>query len=355
MSKSKSVGILLLLVFGLTVAFNSSAATSVPTIKKTSKIVPLKKSLNKLTNKSTKKPTVKTAKKSDVRRASIKVAKTNSISNSENILTTRAATQGSVSEKAKKWTFGTHVDYRPETSKAFNSGIGYGLDYFYRPSSYHTFRIFKGADQIILPSETPERFVVGNTKLFYYYKFTSPDTKDHAVAMRFLVTVGDSQQARTDGLNSVQSARLEFNKMIGGFTLGLNPYVSYYWADYATNAKNEPLPLFGLGHTLLLAYSFTDKWSIGTDVTTGFSFLQPEEIRKAKVLAEAQGQDASAVVDTTKSSFNAGVELGYKATKAFSMRLGYAQEDALVSEGKYGVEFLDKKSTRGYVGFDYSF
>ena len=244
----------------------------------------------------------------------------------------------------------------PETSKTFDSGLAYQLDYFYNVNPYHTFRLFKDAKQIILPTAAPEKFAVGNTRLFYYYKFTGPETKDHAVGLRFLVNIGDSEQAKKDGLNSSESLRLEFSKVIGSFVFGLRPYVSHTWAEYGTNAKGEPMPLFGLGHNLLLKYTFSDKWSIGSQIVTGFSFLQPEEVKRAQLQAEAQGQDASAVVDTTKTSFEAAIELGYQATKAFSMRLGYAQDDRLVSsEGKYGVNFMDNNSTRGYVGLDYTF
>ncbi len=336
MHRSKSVGILLLLALGFTFAVNSSAATNVPT------------------KKISKKSSVKTAKKTSAIAVS-KPSSTAGIDFPENKLKSQVATVKPTAEKSKKSKIETHVDYQPETSKTFDSGILYGLDYYYRPSPHHTFRLYKDATQVLLPSNAPEDFVVGNTKLFYYYKFTGPETKDHSVAMRFLVTVGDSEKARKDGLNSVESIRLEFNKVIGGFTLGLRPYFSHYWSDYATDAKGEPTPLFGVGHNLLLLYSFNDKWSLGSEVVTAFNFLQPEEVKKAKTLAAAEGKDANEVVDTTKTSFNAIVELGYQATKAFAVRLGYAQEDKLVNEGKYGVEFLDKNSSRAYIGVDYTF
>lgn len=336
MSGSKSVGIILLLALGLTIAFNSSAATNVPVIKKSSK---------------------KVAKKTSVKpkKAIQKVARASSISNSDTSLKTQIESIKAPSEKAKSWSVETFADYMPETSKSFDSGITYGLDFLYRPSGYHVFAVVQRANQILLPSDTTEKFKLANTKLLYNYRLTDTEIKEHSVSMRFLVTLGNSEQARLDGLNSVQSARLEFHKMHGSFMYGLRPYLAYYWYDYGTNAKGEPVPLFGLGHNLLLAYSFNDKWSLATEINTAFAFLQPEEIKRAKSLAEAQGQDASKVVDSTTSSFSAGIELGYQATKAFGVHLGYAQEDKLMTEGRYAMDLLDKKSTRAYVGLGYSF
>ena len=81
MTRSKSIGILLLLALGITFAFNSSAATNAPAAK-----APVKKVAKKVAKKA-------------IQQAS----KTNSISNTENILKTETAVNKPAKENEKKW------------------------------------------------------------------------------------------------------------------------------------------------------------------------------------------------------------------------------------------------------------
>ncbi len=327
MSYSKSVGILLILVAGLSISLQGRAAEA--------KKAPAKKAVAKKKNVAVKKNAVST----------------NSIATAQGSSKSTLELEKPTTPVKSPFAAAVIAEYYPQGGKHKDAAIGYALDGRYRFNPSHLIRVFQAAQQQLRPED---KFGAEDAQLFHYYRF-NPDIKDNAIGLRTRIIVGTSEGSRANGLNSIEQVRLEFAKNFEKFSFGLRPYFSHYSTDYSTNAKGEPLPLFALGHNLALGYKFTDRLSIDAEVDTGFNMLQPDEVKRARVEAEQAGEPTDKLMDTTTSAFAFVVELGYAASQNIRLHLGYAQADKLMSEGKYGVEFLDTNTSRGYLGVAYAF
>ncbi len=247
------------------------------------------------------------------------------------------------------------AEFYPENEVQKDSNALYYLIATYKLSPKHKFEFTGRVAQSFIPQEGKEASVQAlDPKFDYFYTFTDPDQKSFELKMRFRNIPGWSEDSQINGIRAFNSVRLEFKKPIGDFVFGLRPYVGHYWTEYAVNIKNEPLPLFSVGHNLIMGYKLTSKLSWCIEVDTGFKMLQPEEVKAAATLAEANGT-ALKNTDTVRTALFVGTEVAYQFTKSFATRLGYQQDDGMMADGRYALNMFGRETSRYYVGLDYAF
>ncbi|OQW46304.1 MAG: hypothetical protein A4S09_16455 [Proteobacteria bacterium SG_bin7] len=378
MQKSKTVGIILIVALGASFAVNAKAEETVTTTTTKTVVTSVKKQPVKSVKPKSIKQVQKPLRAKKVVKAvpRTKVVKTAMVKPESSPLSPAPETQpppqpvppvnpnaantlamtAPLKPEESEFKVAVSAEFYPDNDVQLDSKGVYYVFADYKPAPKHKFSFTGRVAQTIIAEPGKETSVAAlDPKFDYFYKFTEPDQKNFDLKMRFRSMPGWSDDSRLNGVMAYNSVRLEFSKPIGDFSFGLRPYVGHYWTEYAVNAKNEPLPLFVVGHNLAMSYKFTKKFSWELEVDTGFKMLQPEEVRTAQAFAEANGTPAPKTVETVKTALLVVTQVAYQFTKSFATRLGYLQDDGLIDEGKYTLNMFGRQSSRYYVGLDYSF
>ncbi len=246
------------------------------------------------------------------------------------------------------------AEYSLENETIKDSNIYYYLDLYYSTSYTHRFRYFQRVSHILIPEQGKDNsgeVTVLNPRFMYFYNFQEPADKSYHLALRLGTELGTSSAFREDNIQAVSMLRLEFDKRFLPVTVSLRPYVSYWSTQYATNSRNEALPLFTVGHNLYVTTQISKKWMWNIELDTGFQMFQPADVKAS--MAALSTTAAAEPLETSKTVLFFGTEIGYRAFKNFQMRLGYYQFDKFVSEGKYDIELFNNTTTRMFIGLDY--
>ncbi|OQW51550.1 MAG: hypothetical protein A4S09_09985 [Proteobacteria bacterium SG_bin7] len=255
----------------------------------------------------------------------------------------------------KKWSNIVTAEYTPEISGFESSNMFYVGDFNYRTSPRNRFRWFQRVIHQIIPESGKENSgeTIGlNPRLQYFYYFKEPEDKSYQFGLRFGTELGTSPDSREDGVKAIPNVRFEFDKRFGFMTISLRPYVSYWITEYSTGRTGNPLPMFTLGHNLNVLVNFTKKFSWNLELDTGFQMFQPADVKDAQSF---NSNPNAAPLETSKTALYVATDFGYQLNKSFLMRIGYYQFDKFVSDGKYDLELLNNKTTRFFVGLDFSF
>lgn len=376
MKKSQSISIGLIAVMGMGFAFTARAEERIVTHTTTTRTIvtsvkkPVKKVVHvvkpavkpaKLTNKAPKTSLKASPKTVMVKPETAPVVAptlpTPPLAPTHTSATTLVVTPKPEAPK-KPWMIGGGAEWSPENDVQKDSFVNYIVLGNYKLSHYHSFGFDQRISQVLLPKEGKDAVTtVLDPRFIYEYTFTEPETKNVKVSMRFRSQPGWSDDSQLNGVKAVNSLRLQFKKSIGDFSFGLRPYVAHYWTEYSVNAKNQPLPLFSVGHNLLLEYKLASNWSWCLEVDTTLKMLQPEEVRSAAALNVATSSDpgSPATIETVKTDLSVLTELAYKINSNFATKIGYAQEDGLMAEGRYTMNFLAQKTSRYYLGVELSY
>lgn len=376
MQRSKTIGIALIVLLGASFAVNAKAQETVTTTTTKTVVTSVKKQPLKSVKPAIKKVQLKTQaplKAKKVVKAAPKVKEKKEVKvatikpkpvsapvpllppppvnpNAANTLMMTPKTEPS------KLTGALAAEFYPENDVQKDSSALYYVLADYKLSPKHKFSFIGRVSQSFIPAAGQEAKVAAlDPKFDYFYTFTEPDQKNFELKIRYRNIPGWSEDSQINGIKAFNSLRLEFMKPIGDFVFGLRPYVGHYWTEYAVNAKNEPLPLFTVGHNLVLGYKITSKFSWCMEVDTGFKMLQPEEVKAAAALAEQNGSAAPKTMETVRTSLFVGTELAYQFTKSFATRLGYMQDDGLIADGRYTMNVFGRETSRYYIGLDYVF
>jgi len=251
------------------------------------------------------------------------------------------------------WSLKLASEYYPETKLQEDGSLLYYFDLRYKPSSYHNFRFRQLAQQFVAPDDKKNDFELFDTRIYYSYWLSNPKSKGLEVRMHLEANLPTSKGSQDNGVNGLGTMGVDLANTFGDLWIEFRPYAGYYWTQYSTGANDQAMPLFRLGHYLTAVYSFTKKLTFAIEADTAFLFFQPDEISDTTTLApsgtETQRQDS------VGSSYFAGAELGYAFVPSFTFKVGYLQVDSLINNGRYGIDFLSKETSRYYVGAELYF
>lgn len=261
------------------------------------------------------------------------------------------------SDNKKSWALDLTAEIYPQTNTQDDASIIYvAVPQYVFGGKRHLIEWVQRVNQVVVAEPGKESKVEAlNPRFDYIYTFTNPEAKDLSVSLRLRSEIGTTQDADANGLVAINSVRLNFRKSIGDFSFGLRPYFAHYTTRYSTNAKGEAMPLFGVGHNLKLDYKFSSKWSWYLESDNAFRMLQPEEVNVAAALALQQDAAKKPSTDTVRTALYIETAIAYQATSAFAVRLGYAQDDKMLIDGKYAINFLGEATSRYFLGLDYSY
>jgi hypothetical protein len=360
MSVSKSIGIGLIALMGASFAVSAKAAVVTKTTT-TKTVVTSVKQQPKKAKVAVRKKVLKPVAKKSVAVAKKPVALTPPpavVAAPSNTLAVTVPTEPK-KEEEKPWSIGLSADFSPENDVQTDSSALYAMTGTYKFNKYHKVFFLGRMIQTFVPEtgkEDAPRTKTIDPRFEYTYSLSNPDDKNLKVELKFRSAPGWSEGSQENGVKAVNTVRIHVTKPLGDFSISTRPYLGHMWTEYAVNAKNEPLPLFIVGHDLILTYKITENLSWCLDIDTQLKMLQPEEVKTVAAMnATPPSGEAPKVAETVKTALAAGTELGYKFSKTFAARLGYAQEDGLIADGRYSLNMFDRKSSRYYVGVDLSF